>query len=226
MAVERVLALLLLVPAAPVILIAAAVIRLTSHGPAFYTQTRLGRHGRPYRIFKLRTMYHNCEALTGPRWATARDPRVTRFGWFLRQTHIDELPQLWNVLRGEMSLVGPRPERPEFVSYLEETIPDYQGRMNVFPGVTGLAQVQLPPDTDLASVRLKLAYDLYYVRNMSPWLDLKILLCTVFSVFGVPFAIVGTLLGVPRGEAVEGECPVPPAQIDAVPAPQAASVTL
>ena len=200
---DAVLALLLLVLAAPVILLAAVAVKLTSRGPAFYFQRRLGRHGRPYRIFKIRTMVQNCESRTGPCWATARDPRVTAVGWFLRRTHLDELPQLWNVLRGEMSLVGPRPERPEFLPVLEEKIPYYRQRLGVRPGMTGLAQVQLPPDSDLDSVRRKLMYDLYYVRERGLWLDLQVLLTTACYLLGVPFAVPRRLLRVPSGEVVE-----------------------
>ena len=133
-------------------------------------------------------MIHNCESLTGPRWSMPGDPRITPVGWFLRRTHLDELPQLLNVLRGEMSLIGPRPERPEFVPELERELPGYTQRLAVRPGVTGLAQVQLPPDTDLDSVRRKLAHDLYYIRHVSPWLDLRLLVCTAFYALGVPFA--------------------------------------
>src|SRR5205085_11405871 len=107
------------VPAAPVIALAALLLKLTSHGPAFYTQTRVGRNGRLFTIYKVRTMLHRCESLTGPRWSVPGDPRITAVGCLLRVTHVDELPQLLNVLRGEMSLIGPRPERPEFVPELE-----------------------------------------------------------------------------------------------------------
>jgi lipopolysaccharide/colanic/teichoic acid biosynthesis glycosyltransferase len=154
-------ALALLLLTAPLVLLAMLLIKLTSRGPVLYTQTRLGRHGRPFAIYKLRTMAHRAESLTGPCWSRPGDPRVTRLGRFLRRTHLDELPQRWNVLRGDMSLVGPRPERPEFVPQLEQAVAHYRERLRVRPGVTGLAQVQLPPDTDLDSVRLKLAYDLY-----------------------------------------------------------------
>lgn len=196
-------ALSLLVLTAPLILLAAALVKLTSRGPAFYTQRRVGRNGRPYTIFKIRTMLHNCERLTGPRWATKRDPRTIPVGRFLRWTHVDELPQLWNVLRGDMSIVGPRPERPEFVAQLERGIPYYCDRLQVRPGLTGLSQVQLPADSGVQSVRRKAAYDLYYVRELNFWLDLKILLSTVFYLAGVPFAVPRRLFGVPSGEAVE-----------------------
>jgi lipopolysaccharide/colanic/teichoic acid biosynthesis glycosyltransferase len=213
-------ALLLLVPVAPVVLLAALLVKLTSRGPAFYSQVRLGRHGRPYRIYKIRTMYHNCESLTGPRWATPDDPRITPVGRFLRDTHLDELPQLWNVLRGDMSLVGPRPERPEFVPVLEQAIPHYRERLWVRPGIAGLAQTHLPADTDLDSVRRKLVYDLYYVRHAGLWLDLRIMLCTGGRLFGIPFRVSARLLGLPGGETVEGK-PRPPQ----VPPPEAAPVT-
>src|SRR5947209_2334636 len=169
-AVEFVAAFCLLILAAPLILLAALLAKLSSSGPAFYCQIRLGWGGVPYTIFKIRTMTHQCEKWSGPQWSRAGDPRVTRIGHFLRATHLDELPQLWNVLRGEMSLVGPRPERPEFIPHLEWAIPHYRRRLLVRPGVTGLAQVQLPADTDLESVRRKLAYDLYYLGEMSLWL--------------------------------------------------------
>ena len=155
-AMDRVFAAVLLVPAAPVMLVVMGLVRLTSPGPMIYRQTRLGRGGRPFTMYKIRTMIHDCERLTGARWLTPGDCRVTPIGRFLRATHLDELPQLWNILRGEMSLVGPRPERPEIVPQLERVLPAYRERLRVRPGVTGLAQVQLAPDTDLESVRRKL----------------------------------------------------------------------
>jgi lipopolysaccharide/colanic/teichoic acid biosynthesis glycosyltransferase len=177
----------LLLLTAPLIFLCALLVKLTSRGPAIYSQVRLGLGGRPYRIYKLRTMYHQCEKKSGARWSQAGDPRVTRLGRFLRSSHLDELPQLWNILKGEMSLVGPRPERPEFIPALARAIPLYELRLLVRPGVTGLAQIQLPPDTDVESVRLKLAHDLYYVRHMNLWVDLRIIFATVFKVFGASF---------------------------------------
>jgi lipopolysaccharide/colanic/teichoic acid biosynthesis glycosyltransferase len=163
-----------------------ALVKLTSRGPALYSQVRLGKNGRPFRIYKIRTMAHNCEDRSGARWSTPGDPRVTAVGRVLRATHLDELPQLWNILRGDMSLVGPRPERPEFVVKLEKGIPQYRDRLQVRPGVTGLAQVQLPPDSDLDSVRRKVACDLTYIGNLGAWLDVCILTVTVLHLFGIP----------------------------------------
>jgi len=202
-AFDRLLALVLLVPAAPVLLLSALVIKLTSRGPSFYTQTRVGLGGRPFTIYKLRTMIHKAESLTGPRWSVPGDPRVTRFGTFLRVTHLDELPQLLNVLRGDMSLIGPRPERPEFVPELEKDLPGYRKRLSVRPGVTGLAQVQLPADSDVNSVRRKLAYDLYYIQRLSPWLDLRLMICTFFYALGVPYARLGRWFRIPKVDEVE-----------------------
>ena len=203
MAIDCTAALLLLTVAAPIILVAALLVKLTSRGPAFYSQVRLGRNGRPYRIYKLRSMYQNCEQKNGPQWATARDPRITPVGRFLRASHLDELPQLWNVLRGDMSLVGPRPERPEISVALDRVVPHYRARLLVRPGLSGLAQVQLPPDTDLASVRLKLSYDLYYVQYQSLWLDVRLMLATGLYLLRLPFTVTRWLLAVPSGETVE-----------------------
>jgi lipopolysaccharide/colanic/teichoic acid biosynthesis glycosyltransferase len=202
-ALDRILALVMLALSAPLILLAGIAVKLGSRGPVFYSQTRVGRGGRPFTIYKIRSMTHNCEHKSGARWCTVGDARITFVGRILRATHIDELPQLWNVLKGDMSLVGPRPERPEFVPKLEKAIPRYSERLLVRPGLTGLAQVQLPPDTDLASVRRKLACDLYYAERLSFWLDLRILLSTPFHVLGIPFAVPRKLFRVPSGETVE-----------------------
>jgi lipopolysaccharide/colanic/teichoic acid biosynthesis glycosyltransferase len=191
----------------PLMLLLALLVKLTSRGPAFYSQMRVGRHGRPFRIHKLRTMTHNCEQLTGAQWSKPGDSRVTPLGRILRATHLDELPQLWNVLVGDMSLVGPRPERPEFVPTLEEAIPGYRDRLQVRPGVTGLAQVQVPPDTDLNSVRRKLCYDLYYIQRMGPWLDVQILLSTGLKVLHIPFKVSRVLFRVPGAAVVENGKP-------------------
>ena len=202
---DFVIALVLLVLAAPIILLTLILIKLTSPGPAIYSQTRLGRNGRHYRIYKVRTMVHNCENVTGPRWSTPGDSRITPVGRFLRRTHLDELPQLINVLKCEMSLVGPRPERPEFAVHLRDAVPYYQQRLVVRPGVTGLAQVQLPGDTDLDSVRRKLAYDLYYVQHLSPWLDFKIILSTGLKVLGVPFRRIRRCFRLPSPQQIQDD---------------------
>lgn len=203
------LALLLTLLALPVVLLAAFAVRLTSRGPAFYMQTRTGKNGKQFTIFKIRTMVDNCESLTGPRWTIPGDPRVTPVGWLLRRTHIDELPQLLNVLKGEMSLIGPRPERPEFVNELERVIRSYGNRHVALPGITGLAQVQLAPDTDVESVRRKLIYDLYYVEQMSLWLDVRIMLATLLHMLGMSFARLQKLRIVPGPSQVEGPAPMP-----------------
>jgi lipopolysaccharide/colanic/teichoic acid biosynthesis glycosyltransferase len=193
----------LLVLTFPILLAAGILTRATSRGPAIYCQTRLSRWGREFTIYKIRSMYVDCERTTGPRWSTPNDPRLTPLGKFLRRTHIDELPQLLNVLRGEMSLIGPRPERPEFVREIEKLIPFYRDRERILPGVTGLAQIQLPPDTDVFEVHHKLACDLYYLQNQSPWLDLRILMCTAMKVVGIPTRVSCRLLGIPSGPVVE-----------------------
>jgi lipopolysaccharide/colanic/teichoic acid biosynthesis glycosyltransferase len=183
--IDCVLATILLLFAAPLLFLLIILIRCTSRGPAIYPQVRLGRRNRRFTLYKLRTMQHDCEKLTGPCWAMPNDPRVTLVGRLLRRTHMDELPQLWNVIRGEMSLVGPRPERPEIIVKLENSIPHYAERRRVLPGLTGLAQLQLPPDTDLSCVRRKLVYDLHYIDSASLWLDIRILGGTLFKVMGL-----------------------------------------
>jgi lipopolysaccharide/colanic/teichoic acid biosynthesis glycosyltransferase len=184
-----------LIIAAPIIAVAALLIRLTSAGPAFYTQIRMGTGARPFRMYKLRTMIVESEVKTGATWAAPDDPRITYVGKFLRLSHLDELPQLWNVLRGDMSLIGPRPERPEFLPELERAHPTYRDRLLVRPGLTGLAQVQFSADTDLQSVGRKLAYDRYYVQRVSLGLDLRILFCTaIFLLLEVPLRVIRELL--------------------------------
>jgi lipopolysaccharide/colanic/teichoic acid biosynthesis glycosyltransferase len=195
-------ALALLVLTGPLILFLGLLVKLTSRGPAFYTQTRVGCNGRLFTIYKLRTMIHKCESLTGPRWSIPGDPSITSLGRILRGTHLDELPQLLNVLRGDMSLIGPRPERPEFLPELQRAFPRYRERLLVRPGVTGLAQVQLPADTNLASVRPKLAHDLYYIQNLSPWLDLALLVCTLFYTVGIPFGMLRRCLRIPSSASI------------------------
>ncbi len=178
-------ALVLLVAALPVLACLAVVLKLTSHGPVLYSQLRLGRRGKLFRIYKLRTMTHRAEAATGPVWSIGDDPRVTKVGRWLRDTHLDELPQLWNVLRGEMTLIGPRPERPEIAATIERSLPAFRDRLLVRPGITGLAQMLLPADSDLGNVPPKLAHDLHYIREMGPLLDLRIAVSTVLHFVGM-----------------------------------------
>ena len=162
----------------PVMLLGALAVWLTSKGPVFYRQTRAGRFGRPFQLIKLRSMRVDAEK-NGAVWAKANDERVTPVGKFLRKYRIDEIPQLINVLRGEMSLVGPRPERPEFVEELAREIPFYKERLMVQPGVTGWAQVNYPYGASIEDARRKLEYDLYYMKHMNIFLDLFILVDTV-----------------------------------------------
>jgi lipopolysaccharide/colanic/teichoic acid biosynthesis glycosyltransferase len=183
--VDRTLALLMLIPGLPMIGILVVLVRLTSAGPGIFRQVRSGKNGRPYTMYKLRSMRCDAEAKSGPAWSQAGDTRVTLVGRILRKLHLDELPQLFNVLKGEMALIGPRPERPEFVDILAEAIPDYTKRLEVLPGITGLAQINLPADTDLDSVRRKLVLDREYVTTATMWLDLRILACTLLRIFGL-----------------------------------------
>jgi lipopolysaccharide/colanic/teichoic acid biosynthesis glycosyltransferase len=175
----------LMIVGGPFILLVALLVRLSSRGPATYRQTRLGMGSRPFTIFKLRSMVHDCEALSGPVWATPNDPRITPLGYWLRKLHLDEFPQLWNVLIGEMSLVGPRPERPEIIETLDREIPNYRARLAVLPGITGLAQLHVPADTNIEITRRKQSFDLHYLQHMSWTLDLCILLDTLAGVFGI-----------------------------------------
>lgn len=176
------LALVGLVLTAPLLLAAAALVTLTSPGGALYRQDRVGLNGRVFRIYKLRTMRADAEAGTGPMWSTVNDPRVTPLGRFLRKTRVDELPQLWNVLRGDMSFVGPRPERPQFVAQLTATIPLFNQRHVLKPGITGWAQTHHAYAASVEDAIEKLQYDLYYIKNLSLWLDLLILAETVKTV--------------------------------------------
>ncbi len=175
---DVVLSVALLVLVLPLMLLTALAIRLDSKGPVFYRQERVGLGGKPFTLLKFRSMRVDAEA-AGPAWAAAADPRVTRIGGFLRRTRIDELPQLLNVLRGEMSLIGPRPERPHFVAKLAAAIPHYNDRSFVKPGITGWAQVNFPYGASVEDARMKLAYDLYYIAHRNLFLDLLILASTV-----------------------------------------------
>lgn len=172
------IALIGLVLVAPVLLIAAILVKLTSPGPVFYRQRRVGWNGSTFYIYKLRSMYQDAEARTGAVWATHNDPRITPIGRFLRKSRIDELPQLFNVLKGEMTIVGPRPERPEFVRELNEIIPLYRQRHCVLPGITGWAQINHKYSDTIEDTKVKLEYDLYYIKNFSPSLDAYIMFHT------------------------------------------------
>lgn len=170
--------LLLLVLTLPVIVLFAMLVKLDSKGPAFFRQRRVGLYGETFDVIKLRSMRIDAE-VNGAQFAQENDPRVTRIGRFIRKVRIDELPQTWSVLKGEMSFVGPRPERPEFVAELEDQLPYYAERHMVKPGITGWAQINYPYGASLADSRHKLEYDLYYAKNYTPFLDLLILLQTL-----------------------------------------------
>ena len=196
----------------PILIITALLVKLESRGQIFYSQIRVGQnrrnsqrrylrksalvsedrrrerrredyHGQLFRVYKFRSMVIDAESKSGPVWATKGDPRITRIGRFLRKTRIDEIPQFWCVLKGDMSLVGPRPERPHFVSELSGKIEGYAGRLDAKPGLTGLAQVDVGYDSTIASVVRKVESDLEYIHNRSLWLDIKIMLKTIIVVF-------------------------------------------
>jgi exopolysaccharide biosynthesis polyprenyl glycosylphosphotransferase len=177
--VDLVIAVLLLIATAPLMLLVAIAIWYDSPGTIFYKQERVGYRGRRFQIIKFRSMVQNAEKDSGAVWATERDPRVTRVGRFIRLVRIDELPQLFNVIRGEMSIVGPRPERPVFVEQFNQVIPGYDTRHNLRPGITGWAQVSYQYGSSIADARHKLKYDLYYAEKWSLLFDLKILFITV-----------------------------------------------
>jgi lipopolysaccharide/colanic/teichoic acid biosynthesis glycosyltransferase len=165
----------------PFIPILILVVRFSSPGPIFFYQTRVGLRGRPFSVIKFRTMRQDAEK-NGAVWATKNDARVTRVGRFMRKTRLDEIPQLWNVLKGDMGFVGPRPERPEFVQMLNREIPYYELRHIIRPGLTGWAQVRYQYGATIEETRYKLEYDLYYVKHMSVGLDLLIMFETVKTI--------------------------------------------
>jgi exopolysaccharide biosynthesis polyprenyl glycosylphosphotransferase len=181
-ALDLVAALVVLGLSLPLLLGAMLAVRLDSKGPIFYSQERVGRRGRVFRVTKLRTMRTDAEAAGVPVWAQARDPRITRVGAFLRRTRLDELPQLFAILRGDMSMVGPRPERPFFVQQLREQIPLFGLREAVKPGLTGWAQIQYPYGATIEDARNKLEFDLYYLRHRSVFLDLSVMFHTARTV--------------------------------------------
>jgi sugar transferase (PEP-CTERM system associated) len=170
--------LLVFLPFFPLVVLA---VKLSSAGPIFFRQTRVGMGGRNFEVLKFRTMFTDAES-GGAKWATKNDPRVTKVGMFLRKTRIDEIPQLWNVLRGDMGFVGPRPERPEFVAWLSQELPFYYLRTLIRPGLTGWAQVRFGYGATLAETKEKLEYDLYYIKHMSLGLDLLIMFETIKTI--------------------------------------------
>jgi len=162
----------------PLLLCVALFIKITSKGPIMYSQLRVGKNGKFFKIYKFRTMKVDAEKDTGPVWAAAKDDRLSPIGGFLRKTHIDEIPQLVNVIKGEMSIIGPRPERPIFVKDFKTSIKDYEKRTTVKPGITGLAQVWYRYDESIEDVKNKLKYDLLYIRKICFWADFAIALRT------------------------------------------------
>ena len=175
----------LLVASSPVILILWAIVKLTSRGPGFYRQIRVGLNGKEFAIFKLRSMRVDAEADGKAVWCTESDNRITKPGKVFRRLHLDELPQLLNVARGEMSLIGPRPERPSICKSLEKNIPGYFDRVMVKPGISGLSQVNLPPDETLDDVWRKQILDLSYINETNCWLEIRILVATAMRMLGI-----------------------------------------
>lgn len=179
--IDILVSVIVLILFSPLFLIIYVAIKLDSEGPGVYSQKRVGKNGRHFTIYKFRTMKNDAENETGPTWAQEDDPRITKLGKWLRKMRFDELPQVLNVLKGEMSLVGPRPERPFFVEKFKKDIPMYSRRLRVKPGITGWAQVKWKYDTSLDDVMEKTKYDLFYVENMSLRMDFKIIINTIFS---------------------------------------------
>jgi len=177
--IDYFLSFIVLLAGLPLWLILTLLIKLDSKGPVFYRQERVGKGGKSFRVYKFRSMMNDAEKMSGPVWAGKNDSRITRLGSLLRKSRLDEIPQLINVLKGEMSIVGPRPERPVFVEELRKMYPFYQKRLTIKPGLTGWAQVKLEYDTDMESVANKLRYDFFYIENQSIFLDLEILARTL-----------------------------------------------
>lgn len=183
---DRILAAGLVLPALVLMAPVWLLVRLTSRGPVLFRQTRVGLGGAEFVMYKIRTMVQNAESRTGPIWATSNDPRFTIVGRLLRKLHLDELPQLFNVLKGDMSLVGPRPERPQFVVELAREIPGYRRRLAVRPGITGLAQINLPPDETTDCVRRKLVLDLEYIHRATLFWDVRMIAYSGMRMLGIP----------------------------------------
>jgi len=177
--VDLILSSAMLIALSPFLLLVAAAIRFDSAGPIFYSQMRGGERHRIFRMHKFRSMVPDAEQLCGPKWADENDPRITRVGRVIRRFRIDELPQLWNVLKGEMSFVGPRPEREVFVEELEKIVPYYRERFSVKPGITGWAQVNYGYGASVRDAVEKLNYDLFYIKNMSILMDVLVILRTI-----------------------------------------------
>lgn len=195
---DKAIAFTLLPLVLPIVGVLIVIVRLTSKGPAIYSQVRVGKDGKNFTMYKIRSMRIDAESATGAVWASRKDPRVTLVGKIIRKLHLDELPQLYNVIRGDMSLVGPRPERPEFVEALEEKIDGYCHRSLVKPGITGYAQLNLPSDIDLNDVRKKLVLDFEYIENASMWFDLRLIFGTALKVVKLTGRIPLTVLGLYR----------------------------
>jgi exopolysaccharide biosynthesis polyprenyl glycosylphosphotransferase len=181
-AVHRALALVGLILSFPIAVVTALLIKLDSKGPIFYKQERLGKNGRTFEVIKFRSMRTDAEENGKPVWASADDSRATRIGRIIRVIRVDEIPQFWNIIKGEMSFVGPRPERPHFVSQLADEVPFYEHRHLVAPGLTGWAQIKYPYGASIDDARQKLQFDLYYIKNQSLALDLVIVFETVKTV--------------------------------------------
>lgn len=167
--------------ALPVLLVCAALIKISSRGPVLFSQVRVGRDGKNFRMYKFRTMFVDAESASGAVWAADKDPRVVPACRWMRRSHLDELPQLWNVIKGEMSIVGPRPERPEIMAELEKHYPEVRKRLAVKPGITGLAQVRTGYDSSIESFRHKLQADLEYINKRKWSMELAILARTVWK---------------------------------------------
>ena len=179
---DIVMGFVLLVAVSPVMALCAIVIKLSSKGPVFYKQTRVGKDGKPFLMYKLRTMRVDAESQTGPVWAEEEDPRAIASCRWMRRSHMDELPQLLNVIKGDMSLVGPRPERPEILAELEKAYPAVRSRLSVRPGITGLAQIRDGYDTSTAAFRRKLEADLEYIERRKWSLEFRILAGTLTKI--------------------------------------------
>jgi sugar transferase (PEP-CTERM system associated) len=207
--IDLVLVMLGLCMAWPFMLLIALLIKLDSVGPVFFRQERVGEHGKVFTLVKFRTMVADAEKNTGPVWAQNVDPRVTRLGKVLRRTGMDEIPQLLNVLKGDMSFVGPRPERPAFVAELQQQIPYYMQRLVVKPGITGWAQVRYGYGATLGDAIEKLQYDLYYIKNMSIFLDFLIILSTIHKVVFAKVALQESPKHQPRGLSAPPDLALP-----------------